>query len=117
MYWRRWRMLVLLSVRSARTVQDPCHIESLEAAPRVGSMQITVLLQALLVHAVEQHLAAIQLRWRRCVTSWVVRRLGFLLEPELDDGLGAVDDDGFAPVSYTHLRAHETPEHLVCRLL
>eukprot|EP00658_Telonema_sp_P-2_P075411 TRINITY_DN6494_c0_g1_i5.p2 TRINITY_DN6494_c0_g1~~TRINITY_DN6494_c0_g1_i5.p2 ORF type:complete len:213 (-),score=50.06 TRINITY_DN6494_c0_g1_i5:18-656(-) len=25
------------------------------------------------------------------------------------------DDD--IPVSYTHLRAHETPEHLVCRLL
>src|SRR5678815_5687780 len=24
---------------------------------------------------------------------------------------------GFATVSYTHLRAHETPEHLVCRLL
>ena len=23
----------------------------------------------------------------------------------------------FAAVSYTHLRAHETPEHLVCRLL
>src|SRR5678815_1147596 len=23
----------------------------------------------------------------------------------------------FSPVSYTHLRAHETPEHLVCRLL
>ena len=22
-----------------------------------------------------------------------------------------------APVSYTHLRAHETPEQLVCRLL
>src|SRR5678815_1420638 len=22
----------------------------------------------------------------------------------------------FMPVSYTHLRAHETPEHLVCRL-
>src|SRR5678816_1562893 len=22
----------------------------------------------------------------------------------------------FLPVSYTHLRAHETPEHLVCRL-
>ena len=21
------------------------------------------------------------------------------------------------PVSYTHLRAHETPEHIVCRLL
>src|SRR5678816_1358296 len=24
---------------------------------------------------------------------------------------------GPVPVSYTHLRAHETPEHLVCRLL
>src|SRR5678816_4845988 len=23
----------------------------------------------------------------------------------------------FSTVSYTHLRAHETPEHLVCRLL
>src|SRR5678815_2316694 len=23
---------------------------------------------------------------------------------------------GLVPVSYTHLRAHETPEHLVCRL-
>src|SRR5678815_744366 len=26
-------------------------------------------------------------------------------------------DLGTYPVSYTHLRAHETPEHLVCRLL
>ena len=25
--------------------------------------------------------------------------------------------DQHVPVSYTHLRAHETPEHLVCRLL
>eukprot|EP00658_Telonema_sp_P-2_P006101 TRINITY_DN12321_c0_g1_i1.p1 TRINITY_DN12321_c0_g1~~TRINITY_DN12321_c0_g1_i1.p1 ORF type:complete len:108 (+),score=26.26 TRINITY_DN12321_c0_g1_i1:149-472(+) len=25
--------------------------------------------------------------------------------------------DSYGPVSYTHLRAHETPEHLVCRLL
>eukprot|EP00658_Telonema_sp_P-2_P017296 TRINITY_DN16700_c0_g1_i2.p2 TRINITY_DN16700_c0_g1~~TRINITY_DN16700_c0_g1_i2.p2 ORF type:complete len:103 (-),score=20.31 TRINITY_DN16700_c0_g1_i2:71-379(-) len=25
--------------------------------------------------------------------------------------------DGMITVSYTHLRAHETPEHLVCRLL
>ena len=25
--------------------------------------------------------------------------------------------DGFEAVSYTHLQAHETPEHLVCRLL
>src|SRR5678815_3208962 len=26
-------------------------------------------------------------------------------------------ESGFKAVSYTHLRAHETPEHLVCRLL
>ena len=25
--------------------------------------------------------------------------------------------EGCEAVSYTHLRAHETPEHLVCRLL
>src|SRR5678815_2862012 len=25
------------------------------------------------------------------------------------------DDEHSTPVSYTHLRAHETPEHLVCR--
>src|SRR5678816_209145 len=28
-----------------------------------------------------------------------------------------LDSIPFIPVSYTHLRAHETPEHLVCRLL
>src|SRR5678815_452988 len=27
------------------------------------------------------------------------------------------DSKESTPVSYTHLRAHETPEHLVCRLL
>src|SRR5678815_5696032 len=33
--------------------------------------------------------------------------------------LGVDDVDAYyqEPVSYTHLRAHETPEHLVCRLL
>ena len=32
-------------------------------------------------------------------------------------GMKFFDYDGAKPVSYTHLRAHETPEHLVCRLL
>eukprot|EP00658_Telonema_sp_P-2_P032858 TRINITY_DN24230_c0_g1_i1.p2 TRINITY_DN24230_c0_g1~~TRINITY_DN24230_c0_g1_i1.p2 ORF type:complete len:111 (+),score=25.00 TRINITY_DN24230_c0_g1_i1:149-481(+) len=32
-----------------------------------------------------------------------------------DTEMGRGDDDN--TVSYTHLRAHETPEHLVCRLL
>src|SRR5678816_2966999 len=36
---------------------------------------------------------------------------GVLLS-NLNDWYGTTD-----PVSYTHLRAHETPEHLVCRLL
>src|SRR5678816_1226070 len=31
--------------------------------------------------------------------------------------LAAILPEYFQPVSYTHLRAHETPEHLVCRLL
>src|SRR5678816_329027 len=37
-------------------------------------------------------------------------------DPEGKNGIPA---NGYAtrPVSYTHLRAHETPEHLVCRLL
>ena len=30
---------------------------------------------------------------------------------------GIVDNFASRPVSYTHLRAHETPEHRVCRLL
>ena len=32
-------------------------------------------------------------------------------------GLGTAAFIAFIAVSYTHLRAHETPEHLVCRLL
>src|SRR5674536_290696 len=35
-------------------------------------------------------------------------------EAEVTDSMKAV---GQCAVSYTHLRAHETPEHLVCRLL
>src|SRR5674536_288733 len=31
--------------------------------------------------------------------------------------LVSLDPSTLYPVSYTHLRAHETPEHLVCRLL
>src|SRR5678815_2594037 len=42
---------------------------------------------------------------------------------DIGDGLGVVfkieshnHPSALEPVSYTHLRAHETPEHLVCRL-
>src|SRR5674536_128140 len=34
-----------------------------------------------------------------------------------EGGPGDGDAGGMTAVSYTHLRAHETPEHLVCRLL
>src|SRR5664280_349055 len=34
-----------------------------------------------------------------------------------ENGVGGVDPRGVSPVSYTHLRAHETVLDLVCRLL
>src|SRR5678816_4281969 len=48
-----------------------------------------------------------------------------LFTMELVDGVGflrhlaaqPLEERHARPVSYTHLRAHETPEHLVCRLL
>eukprot|EP00658_Telonema_sp_P-2_P068031 TRINITY_DN56978_c0_g1_i1.p1 TRINITY_DN56978_c0_g1~~TRINITY_DN56978_c0_g1_i1.p1 ORF type:complete len:330 (+),score=69.26 TRINITY_DN56978_c0_g1_i1:158-1147(+) len=43
--------------------------------------------------------------------------LGGFTERYLGAIRGACSGSGFAAVSYTHLRAHETPEHLVCRLL
>ena len=35
---------------------------------------------------------------------------------QLEETFAALMSAGI-PVSYTHLRAHETPEHIVCRLL
>src|SRR5678816_4682911 len=37
------------------------------------------------------------------------------IEHRIGEGMRALS--GLRAVSYTHLRAHETPEHLVCRLL
>src|SRR5660397_271837 len=37
--------------------------------------------------------------------------------PGADRPPGGRTGDGFSPVSYTHLRAHETKANLVCRLL
>ena len=42
------------------------------------------------------------------------------VEPDTNDAIvkrNSSMPEGFDPVSYTHLRAHETPEHIVCRLL
>eukprot|EP00658_Telonema_sp_P-2_P064792 TRINITY_DN5409_c0_g1_i1.p1 TRINITY_DN5409_c0_g1~~TRINITY_DN5409_c0_g1_i1.p1 ORF type:complete len:108 (-),score=13.69 TRINITY_DN5409_c0_g1_i1:115-438(-) len=52
--------------------------------------------------------------------SWVVPRIrigGGGSKEAHDVSLHASLIASLAPVSYTHLRAHETPEHLVCRLL
>src|SRR5678815_2335297 len=38
-------------------------------------------------------------------------------QPVLKPGESFEYTSGTSTVSYTHLRAHETPEHLVCRLL
>src|SRR5678815_5913067 len=42
-----------------------------------------------------------------------------IMAPPVDELFAASGEatPAIMPVSYTHLRAHETPEHLVCRLL
>src|SRR5674536_19938 len=42
---------------------------------------------------------------------------GFMIQGGDPTGTGYGDPSIPTTVSYTHLRAHETPEHLVCRLL
>eukprot|EP00658_Telonema_sp_P-2_P007578 TRINITY_DN12833_c0_g1_i2.p1 TRINITY_DN12833_c0_g1~~TRINITY_DN12833_c0_g1_i2.p1 ORF type:complete len:116 (+),score=24.58 TRINITY_DN12833_c0_g1_i2:285-632(+) len=44
----------------------------------------------------------------------VTRGTSMLVDDSIGGMWGTADDGA---VSYTHLRAHETPEHLVCRLL
>src|SRR5678816_1828187 len=39
------------------------------------------------------------------------------LSKPVKKGKSNISGINISPVSYTHLRAHETPEHLVCRLL
>src|SRR5674536_188686 len=58
-----------------------------------------------------------------CATSPKVPRrvlisFGLLRRPsQIMSAASSALISGNASVSYTHLRAHETPEHLVCRLL
>src|SRR5678816_4564673 len=52
----------------------------------------------------------------RSTGSYVVcKTVCFQVTQELEHR--RVNSSEIGPVSYTHLRAHETPEHLVCRLL
>src|SRR5678815_3302420 len=58
---------------------------------------------------------------RRCALDAVVPIADPVHGPDqlriLGIALDLLPQLGDVPVSYTHLRAHETPEHLVCRLL
>ena len=51
----------------------------------------------------------------------ILRKIFYIRFADRTDSLyfkiGSIPDYTLGPVSYTHLRAHETPEHLVCRLL
>ena len=46
---------------------------------------------------------------------YITPRLKRIIDQSNDEASRLKDD--YISVSYTHLRAHETPEHLVCRLL
>src|SRR5678816_2699598 len=52
----------------------------------------------------------------KIVTDQGIHGIGEAYSAGPDEATVKVIED-FKPVSYTHLRAHETPEHLVCRLL
>src|SRR5678815_5281772 len=54
---------------------------------------------------------------RRQRTHWIDLRTDRVTVMNEDDMHMVQYRGPLAPVSYTHLRAHETPEHLVCRLL
>eukprot|EP00658_Telonema_sp_P-2_P053721 TRINITY_DN42345_c0_g1_i1.p1 TRINITY_DN42345_c0_g1~~TRINITY_DN42345_c0_g1_i1.p1 ORF type:complete len:121 (+),score=28.81 TRINITY_DN42345_c0_g1_i1:329-691(+) len=70
---------------------------------------------ATLVHSVEQN--------RFIPSAHITLPTGQTLTMDADKAydlfceLDAIQLKMDEPVSYTHLRAHETPEHLVCRLL
>src|SRR5678816_1433262 len=51
------------------------------------------------------------------VTAALFMILALTLSALGQRGPASVVSGAPTPVSYTHLRAHETPEHLVCRLL
>src|SRR5674536_219529 len=77
-------------------------------------------LEQVLRHHVGEDVAAVDLVLR---VQYGAEADRLLADPSLDHlvqaGEGATDDEQHVggAVSYTHLRAHETPEHLVCRLL
>src|SRR5678815_4450653 len=56
-------------------------------------------------------------RWGDTYDLWQLptQAVSLAREHEWAQGTLSLSIEGMTPVSYTHLRAHETPEHLVCR--
>src|SRR5678815_5185973 len=75
-----------------------------------GSVHDAAELVGIRPSTVKRHLADVRARSGLTTEQliYVGRAAGWLVVPILERE---------GPVSYTHLRAHETPEHLVCRLL
>ena len=96
---------------------DPLAVEDLRFAVRRSARRrtvgITVRRDGALVAAAPLGMSTPALkRILRAKLPWVRRKLADLA------ALGPPPEPrSVAPVSYTHSRAHEPPEHLVCRLL
>eukprot|EP00658_Telonema_sp_P-2_P025671 TRINITY_DN20336_c0_g6_i2.p2 TRINITY_DN20336_c0_g6~~TRINITY_DN20336_c0_g6_i2.p2 ORF type:complete len:122 (+),score=43.09 TRINITY_DN20336_c0_g6_i2:409-774(+) len=86
-------LLLIAIIPTKGTPQAPL-VEVVEAHNSNNSAQDVVVVDSRLQKSLQKHHRQKTL----CVKS----------KPEPTDNI---------PVSYTHLRAHETPEHLVCRLL
>src|SRR5678815_4546054 len=113
------------------------HIDEQHSRPRLSAVgraiESSVLLRAVAVplrcdeddvrvvridHDAADAPAGVETRVRPCATG--ISRLeysGAHRDVAANPRLAGAGPDDIGAVSYTHLRAHETPEHLVCRLL
>eukprot|EP00658_Telonema_sp_P-2_P025136 TRINITY_DN20119_c0_g1_i1.p1 TRINITY_DN20119_c0_g1~~TRINITY_DN20119_c0_g1_i1.p1 ORF type:complete len:177 (-),score=36.28 TRINITY_DN20119_c0_g1_i1:27-557(-) len=66
---------------------------------------------------IEKHVCLIISNNMSSFRLWADRRLVTSTVRRTNDATASVVRGRNTAVSYTHLRAHETPEHLVCRLL
>src|SRR5678815_3285728 len=82
--------------------------EALTPEQSMSLMQVPVEFELKLFATEPMVVNPIYINWDERGRLWVIETVDYPNEIKKDD----IGDD---PVSYTHLRAHETPEHLVCR--
>src|SRR5678816_4793647 len=97
------------------TPSEPTVLTGLERVRRTAREDKQVRFSALLHHLTVELLRESFLSLERKAAPGIDGQTWKQYEHGLEDRLK--DLHGRVPVSYTHLRAHETPEHLVCRLL